>query len=84
MMVVTLANSLNTTSLEGKAITVLERLEVREEMIHLAASVITLFAKVGFGWKYNIMILILLQKGNSKWTLNIDLSDEVEEGYEQV
>ena len=60
MMVVTLANSLNTTSLEGKAITVLERLEVREEMIHLAASVITLFAKVGFGWKYNILIIILM------------------------
>jgi hypothetical protein len=30
MMVVTLANSLNTTSLEGKAITVLERLDVRD------------------------------------------------------
>lgn len=56
MMVVTLTNSLNTTSLEGKnifflllflgkAITVLERLEVREEMINLAGLVITLFCR---------------------------------------
>jgi potassium intermediate/small conductance calcium-activated channel subfamily N protein 2 len=33
MMMVTLMSSLTTTSLEGKAITVLQRLEVRQEMI---------------------------------------------------
>ena len=40
-----------TTSLEGKAITVLERLQVRDDMIQLAATVITLMAKIGMRWK---------------------------------
>lgn len=51
MMVVTLTNSLTTTSLEGKAITVLERLQVKEDMINLAATVITLMVKIARGWK---------------------------------
>lgn len=54
MMVVTLTNSLMTTSLEGKAITVLERLQVRDDLIKLAATVITLTAKISIGWRYGM------------------------------
>ncbi len=51
MMMVTLSDSLKTTSLEGKAITVLQRLELRQDLIEQAAYVITIMAKVCLKWK---------------------------------
>ncbi len=51
LMVVTLTTSLTTTSLEGKAIAVLERLKTREQLINEAATILTLMAKVGLKWK---------------------------------
>jgi potassium intermediate/small conductance calcium-activated channel subfamily N protein 2 len=58
LMVVTLTNSLTTTSLEGKAIAVLERLQAREQLIHEAATIITLMSKVGLKWKLTIQLIV--------------------------
>ena len=46
MMVVTMAGRVTTNSFEGKAITVLQKLEVREELIERAGFVITVFLKI--------------------------------------
>lgn len=52
VMVVTLIESLKVTSLEGHAITVLERVALREKLKHEAALVIILTAKAALGYKY--------------------------------
>lgn len=50
-MVVTLIESLKTTTLESHAITVLERVALREKLKHEAASVIILTAKTALGYR---------------------------------
>lgn len=51
IMVVTLSNSLNITSLECKAITVLERLSLKDHMVEYAANVITNLVKLKLVYK---------------------------------
>lgn len=60
-MVVTLIESLKVTSLEGHAITVLERVALREKLKHEAALVIILTAKAALGYKYFLYILIYIE-----------------------
>ncbi|EAR86593.2 small-conductance calcium-activated potassium channel protein (macronuclear) [Tetrahymena thermophila SB210] len=47
MMVITLSNTLNITTLEKKAIAVLQRLHLKGQMKHHAAHILTLLAKIG-------------------------------------
>ena len=47
LMVVTLTNSLMTTSLENKAIVVLQRIEMKKQIIESAGTVLTIMAKLG-------------------------------------
>ena len=47
MMVITLNNTLETSSLENKAIAVLDRLQLKGEMKENAGMVLTLLARIG-------------------------------------
>ena len=51
LMVVTLTNSLMTTSLENKAIVVLQRIEMKKQIIESAGTVLTIMAKLGLNRK---------------------------------
>lgn len=63
VMVVTLTNSLVVNTHEGKAITVLQRLELRDQMIHSAAFVITTMSKIAIKWKYELTEYRIAKEG---------------------
>lgn len=48
MMVVTLTNTLELTSLESKAMTVMKRLFLRKIVVDKAARVLTIMASIGY------------------------------------
>jgi potassium intermediate/small conductance calcium-activated channel subfamily N protein 2 len=65
MMVVTMASRVTTNSFEGKAITVLQKLEVREELIIRAGFVITVFLKMVILSKYFLFLLLFCKENGS-------------------